>query len=155
MRIARLVDAIVLAVPFLAALPACDKEEDRETFVAELDGRFEGVNTRASGRAVVVLSRGERADISVTVTSISDIIGAHIHRAPRGLNGPIIFFLWRPAEGPFGPGNPVGKTWTRFNPDPQALTEENVRDLRTGNMYVNIHTESRPSGEIRGQLVLQ
>jgi hypothetical protein len=143
------------AVALLALQGACSGEPN-EIYVANLDGSFEGVTTEARGRAVLVVARGEgRADVSLEVSGISGVTGAHIHHAPKGLNGPIVFFLWRPAFGPFDPAHPVGRTWDRATADPQTFTEETLRELRNGNYYVNVHTESRPSGEIRGQLLLQ
>ena len=63
----------------------------------------------------------------------------HIHRAPTGSNGPIVFDL-----GP--PASPVQATWT-------GMTAQNIADLLAGNLYVNIHTGGRPAGIIRGQVL--
>jgi hypothetical protein len=63
----------------------------------------------------------------------------HIHRAPAGANGPVVFDLGNPTS-------PVQATWT-------GMTPADVADLLAGNLYVNIHTSGRPAGEIRGQLL--
>lgn len=158
----------VMFVAFALGTSACDTHDDFETYVATLDGAQEnpGTGSSASGRAVLLLSRnGDRADITVTVdgTFSGDLVQAHIHRAPRGVNGSVIFWLWArpglraglPTDPPFGVGNPLGKTWTPSTADPQGLTPENLSDLRAGNLYVNVHSTRFAGGEIRGQLMRQ
>jgi len=86
--------------------------------------------------------------------SYADLLGtltaAHIHNAPVGVNGPVEHFL---DNVPFGTmsGSFVGD-W-RFD-DPLSLTEVFAQEMISGNMYVNIHSQVFPGGEIRGQLTL-
>lgn len=69
--------------------------------------------------------------------------GAHIHRAPIGENGGIVF----PFSEPDGSWELFGSaTWT-------DLTAQNVEDLFAGNLYANFHTTAFPSGEVRGQIL--
>lgn len=63
----------------------------------------------------------------------------HIHEAPPGANGDIVFGLGDPTS-------PVIATWS-------GMTPAQVADLLAGNHYVNIHTSGRPSGAIRGQIL--
>lgn len=63
----------------------------------------------------------------------------HIHRAPAGENGPVVFDLGEPVS-------PVIATWS-------GMTPEEVADLFAGNFYINIHTSGRPDGVIRGQIL--
>lgn len=63
--------------------------------------------------------------------------GAHIHVAPRGENGGVLF--------PFPLGSPIMFT--------ETLTDMQVDQLRTGLWYVNVHSTQYPGGEIRGQLM--
>ncbi|MEA5401303.1 CHRD domain-containing protein [Arcicella sp. DC2W] len=66
----------------------------------------------------------------------------HIHKGAVGVNGGVIFAL--------------GTTFnTAFSSKTAALTAEQETDLMAGNYYVNIHSASKPGGEIRGQLILQ
>jgi hypothetical protein len=68
---------------------------------------------------------------------LADQTGAHIHVAPVGVNGPIVYHL--PA------GSPSGLSI--------VLTDEDVDQLRGGLWYVNVHSALYPGGEIRGQFV--
>lgn len=81
---------------------------------------------------------------------------AHIHAAPAGANGPVVYDLVAPADysGPVSFGSIL-------IPNSWALLGQN-ETLATGlaaainaapwNYYVNIHTTAFPGGEIRGQL---
>lgn len=77
-----------------------------------------------------------------TLTCVHDVIGAtvmHIHRGAPGVNGPIAFDLGDPAS-------PVTATWS-------GMTPADISELLAGNLYINIHTDGRPAGEIRGQIL--
>ncbi|MCH9648233.1 MAG: CHRD domain-containing protein [Deltaproteobacteria bacterium] len=72
--------------------------------------------------------------------NIPDATAAHIHIGAPGVSGPIVFDLGDPSTSPFF------TSW----PD---LTTDNVADILAGNLYVNIHSTTHPSGEVRGQIV--
>lgn len=66
----------------------------------------------------------------------------HIHKGAVGVSGAVIFQL--------------GTTFnTAYSGTTAALTTDQETDLMSGNYYVNIHSASKPGGEIRGQLILQ
>ena len=72
---------------------------------------------------------------------------AHIHFGAPGATGDVIFPLkvhagWNQRAGYL---DPCRNTF--------HLTETQVRALNSGDYYVNIHTETNPKGEIRGQLL--
>lgn len=76
------------------------------------------------------------------LTCVHDVAGAtvmHIHKGAPGVNGPIVFDLGNPAS-------PVTATWT-------GMSASDITDLLNGNLYINIHTSGRPTGEIRGQIL--
>ena len=65
---------------------------------------------------------------------------AHIHLGAPGQSGPPIITL--------SGGDPG--TWTV--PDGAKLTPEQLQSYKAGNLYVNVHTEAHPGGELRTQL---
>lgn len=160
MRLKRIAVALVTMAAG-TGLVGCDKSDDFETYVATLDAGQENppLTSSGTGRAVVLVSRsGDRVDVSVTMSGLENVTQAHIHRAPRGTNGGVIFWLWQ-LNNPIYPASPerLGKSW--LNPSiesrDQPLTPQVLDDLRAGNLYVNFHTTRNPGGEIRGQLVRQ
>ena len=90
--------------------------------------------------------------------SDDDIPGAHIHRAPAGVNGPIVFGFVNPdsdqnAELSTVPAaGLIVSGWDATEGNATTLTSE-LTDLRVGGHYVNIHTPAYPGGEVRGQIL--
>ena len=80
----------------------------------------------------------------------SGVTNAHIHRAPAGVGGPVIFDL-------FGRAEFVGAGLNFFFMDlgPTDFPAAEIANLLAGNTYINIHTSGFTSGEIRGQLISQ
>lgn len=69
--------------------------------------------------------------------------GSHIHNAPAGVNGPVVFGF----NDPDGTWPLVGSAvWT-------DLSQDMVDELFAGNLYINFHTTEFPGGEVRGQIV--
>src|SRR5512134_45407 len=82
----------------------------------------------------------EDGTITGSVTT-KDVAGtmAHIHRAAKGVNGPVIV-----------PLDKKGDTYSV--PAGRKLTPQQIDDLKAGNLYVNVHTARYKGGEVRGQL---
>ncbi len=69
--------------------------------------------------------------------------GAHIHNAPAGSNGPVVF----------GFANPDGSWALDGSAVWSGLSQDNVDALFAGNLYLNFHTTAFPGGEVRGQIL--
>jgi hypothetical protein len=130
--------------------------------------------SRARGNAIFQLNAaGTELSYQLIVANIENVFMAHIHRGPAGTNAPIVVWLYpstTPVTGPLGAGRIDGViargTITAANlVGPLAMQPFSVllSDLRTGNAYVNVHTNDGvaptntgpgdlPGGEIRGQV---
>jgi hypothetical protein len=168
--------AAVLAAASLALEPAYAAAPPAQTFFTRLSGSEEVPprETDGQGTAVFRLSPdGTKLSFTVLVNGINNVVAAHVHSAPVGVNGPIVLGLFEgaAAQGSFNGVLSMG-TVVRGDPLPASLgatlTHEERFDalialLRSGDSYVNVHTNDGvdpintgpgdfPGGEIRGQL---
>ena len=151
-------------------------------------GALSPADSNAQGQAIIRISRdGDSFDYKLIASNIDNIVQAHIHCAPEGVNGPIVVWFYpsktatTPLTGPTGrhDGPLAEDTITAsnvrtFTPNAAnnaacplttagAPTFAEVLDkLRSGNAYVNVHTNDGvaptntgpgdfPGGEMRGQ----
>jgi hypothetical protein len=115
------------------------------------------VDSAAHGWTRLRLVDGETPALKYQVQA-RNLVGAvqgHIHHGPPNENGPVVAFLFGPqdpsglfsgelAEGTIEESDLVGP----LAGDMEAFVEA----LRTGELYVNVHTADNPSGELRGQI---
>lgn len=111
-------------------------------FEADLNGAQENppVVTPASGTGSFTLNDAEtQLTIHVEFSGLlAPQSGAHIHGpAAPGTNAGVIF--------PLPLGSPVDAVWN--------IPAAHVANLKNGLLYVNIHSQLHPGGEIRGQIV--
>jgi uncharacterized protein (TIGR03382 family) len=103
-------------------------------------------------------------DLFVVGIGLGDLINVgpngtpvHIHNAPAGANGPIVIDLG--FFGSFvenGLGISLSLRDIAFGGVQGSVSSDidsNLEQFFLGNLYVNIHTEAFPGGEIRGQIV--
>jgi len=121
-----------------------------EYFVANLSGPEEVPQNRSTGTGHVILKLNDNVLILNgtigTVNPLSNTItNGHIHIGDPGIAGPPVFTLVLDVNG----------TNCNISSDINyfTLTCEQVRLLKMGKYYINIHTTSFPDGEIRGQIV--
>jgi hypothetical protein len=153
----------LVAALALASAGCNSATEGKEFFQADLSGANEvpARDTAATGVCGFVVT-GNRVDFSITTTGLSSgVVGAHIHLAPTGANGPV--------RVPFINPNLAGtNTVTPFPAPDEGILMENsftasdvtggltlddiLNAMRNGDAYCNIHTSNFPGGEIRGQI---
>jgi len=130
--------------------------------------------TLASGQISLRLLDDDHIGYTLDVADITNITMAHIHMAPKGVNGGIVVWLYPSVKGtaplPGGSG-PVGRilvSGTFSSADFRgALAGKTMADflaaVEAGQTYGNVHTDDGiappntgagdfPGGEIRGQL---
>ena len=152
---------LIFAVINLAVAGTAAAEND--TYHARLSGQQEApaVDTRASGQAFFRLSAdGTSLHYRLIVANIDDVLMAHIHLAPAGVNGPVAVWLY-PAgpppvliDGRFQGVLAAGAITSANLVGPLAgqTLEDLLVALESGGAYVNVHTLAFPGGEIRGQI---
>jgi len=132
--------ARILAYAASAALMSAGAAQAGTLWIANLSGAQEvpATNVPFTGRGAVVLND---AETRATVYATHDVVGAdagHIHRAPAGSNGPIIFHFHNPAS-PVGP-----LVWD--------IPAADLASLKANGLYFNFHTPTNRTGAIRGQI---
>lgn len=120
----------------------------------ELSGANEvpAVNTGTTGEFTVRYDVDQRRlDFAVTVvpttTTPITVTAAHIHRAPAGVNGGVLYHLTMNTT------LPAFVTDTLTLQGSLTLTGTEPISLLTQGFYINVHTTVNPGGEIRGQIV--
>jgi hypothetical protein len=109
------------------------------------------VQTEATG--VAEFTPGEDSvAYSVNATNIEGVTAGHIHFGKQGENGPIVVTLFKYDS----PMNQVSESGTFTAEQLEGpLAGKQLSDLAivgaNGTLYVNIHTQQNPNGEIRGQ----
>jgi Cu/Zn superoxide dismutase len=114
-------------------------------YTALMNGFFENPEVTSEGRGLGIfeLTQNEaNVHFKILFTGLtSPVTNAHIHNAPAGSNGGVIFDLSSFINGDLIEGN--------WQPDSAQLVA-----LKAGELYVNVHTQNNPGGEIRGQIYL-
>ncbi len=132
---------------------------NNDLFFAKLSGAEEvpPVRTDAFGLAKFKVSRNERKiGFRLTVENLSNFTQAHIHIGRRGVNGPVVVFLFGPVDPDISVNIGVveGVITVKDLVGPlQGKPLSALIDLmREGVKYVNAYTAQNPDGEIRGQI---
>ncbi|MGB5369175.1 MAG: CHRD domain-containing protein, partial [Flavobacteriaceae bacterium] len=132
---------------------------DKFNFTTSLKGSNEvpAAITKAAGHVSVKISKDEQSIYyKITAANIDDVRASHFHLAPTGVNGPVVVTLYSNPVQPSGPQNGVlaegvvtaANVTGTLAGDLVSL----ISAIRTGNIYVNVHTSNYPGGELRGQL---
>jgi CHRD domain len=103
------------------------------------------VDTSGSGTADLTWDPTTRVVTwNITYSGLSSpVTMAHFHGpAKPGQNAPVV--IWLTVQGT-PPSNPIKGSAT--------LTPEQAQQFSAGDWYINVHTQSHPAGEIRGQVI--
>lgn len=161
---------LILSSIALVVSVSADPQESKN-FKARLDGDQEVPPraTDATGKANFHLKRDEtQLDFKLKVANIKNVVAAHIHCAPPGENGPVGVTLFGPVAAGGGSVSGILAKGAITAPDAGngcgwADLAAVVAAMRSGNTYVNVHTNDGvdppntgpgdfPGGEIRGQI---
>lgn len=87
---------------------------------------------------------------------------AHLHCAPAGVNGPVVVFLFGPADPPvdvhgrLASGTLRNEDMIPTEGEPCGRVLNSIASLYAamleGLVYANVHTTDHPAGEVRAQL---
>ena len=151
----------VLVVATTLSGPALAQTAGYSVFATQLSGDQEvpPVTTSAGGGALFFVDDA-KTFISFRLlanggTDLLGAAGAHIHCAPAGSNGPVILNLAGTVPGGFS-----GTFYNQATLDEDNIVNgscgdtlsEIVDSMIAGNTYVNVHSSTVPSGEVRGQI---
>lgn len=155
--------AVILALSLTLVL---GQKGANESHKADLSGYEEVPAVSSTGTGELRLKVNEENQLIEYELSYANLEGttttaAHIHLGQKGVNGGVIaFFCGGGGKDPCTPGS---GTFTGtivpadvIGPTAQGLAAgefaEVLRALRAGQIYVNVHTNKHPGGEIRGQV---
>lgn len=140
-----------IAAVVVAASQTCAQIEFYD-FPLSGDQEVPPVPTLASGFASLEYNPATTLfDLVVGVDGIpvGEIMSAHIHAGPRGSNGPVLIDLLS-----FGEFVDAADGLSILLVDDVDLGGDMEQSLlRSGGLYVNVHTNAFPNGELRGQIV--
>ena len=140
---------VVLAVAgFLGALAIAAPQQETHKLTANLKARFEvprpqgvpvGATGRFTGTAVEQANNRARVTWRLTYSNLSGRAqAAHIHAGRVGRAGNVVVALCGPCR--------TGQRGTTM------ISHAQLRAIRAGRTYVNVHTRRNAAGEIRGQV---
>jgi len=141
--------ALIAIAALLAAGPAAFAST--LTFKAELTGGREAPPNNSAGKGLVSATLDTDTKTLTWTCSYSGVtgapIGAHFH-------GPVSYVgLTSEENAPIQVGTP-GSLASPFKGS-STIDETQMKDLKDGRWYFNLHTPAFPAGEIRGPVVRQ
>lgn len=111
--------------------------------IARLDGlqQVPAVESAADAQGGVTVNRAAgRATIHLVVRNLANPTAAHLHEGYGGRNGAVLIGLTQDGSDP-----------THWFAVDQPISQAAIDAFLSGATYLNVHTQSNPNGEIRGQ----
>ncbi len=184
LKLLAIMSLLALAVGMTAGVAVAD-DDDGGAYKATLRGANEVPARATAARGVATFHLGGDEDdddedsgamslrYKLTVSRITNVVAAHIHCGPVGINGPVAVGLY--GNAPAG-GGPIQGTIAKGTIDltgllcpassPAGLAGMSLlAAMNAGMTYVNVHTNDGvgatntgpgdfPGGEIRGQVIV-
>jgi CHRD domain-containing protein len=151
---------LILATLAIAIIPTSftNSFAQEQRAAANLSGQEEvpPVQTQATGVAEFTLMGMDLVNYTVNASNIQGATAGHIHLGKPGENGPVVITLFKYDT----PMDQISETGSFTAADLEGpMAGQPFQELGTaalnGGLYVNIHTETNPNGEIRGQIQVQ
>lgn len=159
--------ALLLAATTHPATAAASEDDNRVTARLAPRNEVPAVSSPAARGVFRAKIDRDAIDYELTFEGLqANIIMSHLHFAQRDVNGAIVVWLCGTATNPGPAGTQVCPqsgtiSGTIVPANIQTVTsqgiatgefDELVAAIRSGLVYVNVHTVQSPGGEIRGQL---
>ncbi|MEV1243627.1 CHRD domain-containing protein [Nonomuraea sp. NPDC050022] len=122
------------------------------TLTTRADGRQEipapgmKVGDRDGRAGWLVQPEGNRVWFAAAWAGVGPPVGAHIHRAPKGKNGPVVVPFFAAEKGLPASVNGIAGSTTTSTAVARRIWK------KPKNWYANLHTAAFPGGAVRGQL---
>ena len=152
-RVMNIIVAVVILATLMITATTYSLTNSFAQIVLNLTGSEEvpPVQTEATGVVEVILRTDSIAYI-VNATNIESATAGHVHLGAKGENGPVVVTLFKYDT----PKNEVSENVTITADKLEGpIAGKQISDLiaagANGTLYVNVHTEQNPNGEIRGQ----
>jgi CHRD domain len=149
-----MIAVVIIASAAITVLANSEVFAQEQKFTAQLSGQEEvpPTNSQATGMGEGTVV-GQSIEWTLNASNIQGVTAGHVHAGKQGENGPIVVTLFKYDP----PMNEVSESGTITADKLEGpMAGKQISDLVTaganGTLYVNIHTEQNPNGEIRGQV---
>jgi len=126
-----------------------------QEFMAELtpDQETAEVESDATGDASIMFSEdGMSLEFTVNAEGLTNALAGHLHSGATGENGPVEIALFNNEEATDYDGEVASGTLSEDDLAGEMSWEDFTKAMVAGDIYVNLHTEQYPDGELRGQV---
>jgi hypothetical protein len=151
--------AAISLVFLIGVMLALNNMAFAEPFTALMSGDQEvpPVDTTATGKTTFRTSNNDTSiKYKVNITGFPNATGAHIHMGKAGTNGDVIVdLLTDKKKNPTKLGMAIRGNITDSSltgPMQGKTLADLITAINNGDTYVNVHTQTHPDGEIRGQI---
>ena len=137
--------ALVVAALALSAVATGSTHATKMNFTAVLNAGQEtphpaGAKSGASGKFTATVT-GTSVKWTLTFSHLTRAASAaHIHAGKKGVPGAVLVPLCGPCKSPTS--------------GTAKVTSAQLKSMKAGLTYVNVHTAKNPNGEIRGQITM-